>query len=89
METRMERQRGELGVMVPTKYGLTCPFNTDPRQKAKVRLAFRVSTLLVDFHVMVAFPCVKEGRSQGRGRKPSRESSGNLRSRAGSHGACP
>ena len=89
METRMERQRGELGVMAPTRYGLTCPFSADLGQKAKVRLAFKLSSLLADFHVMVAFPFVKEGRSQGEGRKPSRESSGVLRSRAGSHGAWP
>ena len=89
MEDRMERQRGELGVVAPTKYGLTCPFNTDIGQKAKVRLAFRVSSLMADFRVIVAFPYVKEGRSQRGGRKPSRDSSGVLRSRAESHGVCP
>jgi hypothetical protein len=75
----MERHIGELGAMAPTRYGLTGPSITDPGQKARMRLVFSVSSLLPDFHVIMAFPYVKEGRSQGGGRKPSRESSGVLR----------
>jgi len=81
----MERHRGELGAMAPTKYGLTRPSSTDPWHKARVQLVFNVSSLLAAFHAIVAFPSVKEGRSQGGGRKPSRESSGVLRSIVGSH----
>jgi hypothetical protein len=87
METKIKRHKGELGAMAPSKYGLICPSSTDLGHKVRVRLVFTVSSLLVDFHVIVAFPYVKEGRSQGGGRKPSRESSGVLRSRVGSHGA--
>jgi hypothetical protein len=54
-----------------------------------VRLDFTARVLLTDIHVTVALPSVKEGRSQGGGRKPSRESSGVLRMRAESHGAWP
>ena len=85
----MERHNSELGAIAPTRYGLTCPSNTDLGQEARERLVFSVSSLLADFHVIVVFLSVKEKRSQGRGRKPSRESSGVLRSRAGSHGAWP
>jgi len=43
--------------------GLRWPCNTDPGQKAKVRLVSTVSSLLADFHVILAFPSMKEGRS--------------------------
>ena len=75
--------------MAPIIYGFTSPSSTDPGQKARVRLVFTVRSLLADFYVIVAFPSVKEGRSQGMGRKPSRESFRVLRRRAGSHGAWP
>ena len=37
--------------MAPTRCGLSSPSRTDPRQNAKVRLGFTVSSLLADFHV--------------------------------------
>ena len=77
-----------MGAILPTRYGLTTPSITDPGQKARVRLVLTVRSLDADFHVTVAFPFVKDGRSQG-GRKPSRVSSGVLRKRAESHGAWP
>ena len=72
MEIRIERQIDGLGAMAPTRYGLTSPSSTDQGQKAKVRLVFTVRSLLADFHVTVEFLSLKEGRSQGGGRKPSR-----------------
>jgi len=75
--------------MVPTRYGLTTPSITDPEQEVRVRLVFTVRSLDADFHVNMAFPFVKEGRSQGGGRKLSRGSPGVLRRRAESHGAWP
>ncbi len=85
----MEQQRAEFGAMVPTRYGLTTPSSTDPGEKAMVRLVSTVRSFDEDFHVIVAFPSMKEGRSQGGGRKPSRVSSGDLRRRAESHRAWP
>ena len=60
-ENRMERQRGELGAMAPTMYGLTSPSSTDLGQKARVLLVFTVKSLLAAFYVMVSFSYVKEG----------------------------
>ena len=66
----MKRHRGEMGAMAPTRYGLTYPSSTDPWQKTRVRLAFTMRSLPADFHVIVAFPSVKEGRGQGGGVSP-------------------
>ena len=89
MEITIERQSAELRTMAPTRYGLTTPSNTDLGQKVGVQMVFAVRSFDDDFQVSVAFPCVKAWRSQGRGRKPSRVSSGVLRRRVESHGAWP
>ena len=89
MEIKIKRQRQELGAMAPTRYGLTSPSRTDPGQNVRVRLGFPVSSLLADFHVIVASPSEKEGVNQGRERKLSRSSSRVLRMKAGKHGAWP
>ena len=89
IETRMERQRAELGAIVPTRQSLTTPSSTDPGKKARVRFFFTTRSLDADFHDVVAFSFVREGRSRGGGRKPSKVSSGVLRMRAASQGAWP
>jgi len=89
LQIKIDRQRQELGVMAPIRYGLTSPFRADHGQNAMVRLVLTATSLLADFHVTIASLVVNEGRIQGRGRKPSRPSYGVLRRRTGSHGAWP